>query len=140
MLGGKLSDLSGRYRFVLFRPVLDFGLLQPGGEATRRVREAAAAIPYVKNHEARVRLTGNVVLEDEEFATVAEGAAVGLIGSFLLVMLWLYLAVRSWRLMLPIVATLVLGLLLTTGFAAIVIGTLNLISIAFAVLVRRHCC
>ena len=134
LLGGKLSDLSGRYRFVLFRPVLDFGLLQPGGEATRRVREAAAAIPYVKNHEARVRLTGNVVLEDEEFATVAEGAAVGLIGSFLLVMLWLYLAVRSWRLMLPIMATLVLGLLLTTGFAAIVIGTLNLISIAFAVL------
>jgi hopanoid biosynthesis associated RND transporter like protein HpnN len=134
LLGGKLSDLSGRYRFVLFKPVLDFGMLQPGGEATRLVRQAAAATPYVKNGDARVRLTGNVVLEDEEFATVAEGAAYGLIGSFLLVMVWLYLAVRSWRLMLPIVATLVLGLLLTTGFAAIVIGTLNLISIAFAVL------
>jgi hopanoid biosynthesis associated RND transporter like protein HpnN len=134
LLGGRLSDLSGRYRFVLFRPMLDFGQLEPGGEATKLVRQAAAAIPYVARHEARVRLTGNVVLEDEEFATVAEGAVYGLIGSFLLVMLWLYLAVRSWRLMLPIVATLVLGLLLTTGFAAVVIGTLNLISIAFAVL------
>ena len=134
LLGGKLSDLSGRYRFVLFRPVLDFGLLEPGGEATKLVRQAAAALPYVHAGHARVRLTGNVVLEDEEFATVAEGAAVGLVGSFLLVMLWLYLAVRSWRLMLPIVLTLILGLLLTTGFAAISIGTLNLISIAFAVL------
>ena len=36
--------------------------------------------------------------------------------------------------MVPIMATLVLGLLLTTGFAALVIGTLNLISVAFAVL------
>jgi hopanoid biosynthesis associated RND transporter like protein HpnN len=98
------------------------------------VRHAAAAIPYVQHGDARVRLTGQVVLDDEEFATVAEGAVAGLIGSFVLVMLWLYLAVRSWRLMLPIMATLVLGLLVTTGFAALVIGTLNLISVAFAVL------
>jgi hopanoid biosynthesis associated RND transporter like protein HpnN len=134
LLGGRLSDLGGRYRFLMFRPVLDFGQLEPGGAATEVVRKAAAAIPYVHDGQARVRLTGDVVLADEEFATVAEGAAIGLIGSFLLVMVWLFLAVRTWRLMLPIVLTLLLGLVLTTGFAAVVIGTLNLISIAFAVL------
>ena len=134
LLAGKLADQAGKYRFVLFKPVLDYGALEPGGAATALIRKAAADLPYVRSGDARVRLTGSVVLDDEEFATVAEGAVWGLIGSFLLVTLWLHLAVRSWRLMLPIIATLVLGLLLTTGFAAIAIGTLNLISVAFAVL------
>ena len=134
LLAGKLADQAGQYRFVVFKPVLDYGALEPGGAATAAIRKAAAALPYVHSGEARVRLTGSVVLDDEEFATVAEGAVWGLVGSFLMVILWLYLAVRSWRLMLPIIATLVLGLLLTTGFAALSIGTLNLISVAFAVL------
>jgi hopanoid biosynthesis associated RND transporter like protein HpnN len=134
LLGGKLADEAGKYRFVLAKPVLDYGSLEPGGVATKVVRQAAAALPYVRQGDAHVRLTGQVVLDDEEFATVAEGATIGLAGSFLLVTLWLYLAVRSWRLMVPIVCTLVLGLLLTTGYAATVIGTLNLISVAFAVL------
>jgi hopanoid biosynthesis associated RND transporter like protein HpnN len=134
LLAGKLVDEAGRYRFVIFKPVLDYGALEPGGAATKLIRKAAAKLPYVRNHDARVRLTGSVVLDDEEFATVAEGAAVGLAGSLLLVVVWLYLAVRSWRLMVPIITTLMLGLLLTTGFAAVTIGTLNLISVAFAVL------
>ena len=41
---------------------------------------------------------------------------------------------RSWRLVLPIVLTLLLGLVLTAAFAALAVGTLNLISVAFAVL------
>ncbi len=134
LLAGKLADQAGRFRFVLCKPVLDYGALQPGGEATAVVRAAAAAIPWVRRHDAQVRLTGSVVMDDQEFATVAKGAVAGLAGSFVLVLVWLYLAVRSWRLMVPIMATLVLGLLLTTGFAALAIGTLNLISIAFAVL------
>jgi hopanoid biosynthesis associated RND transporter like protein HpnN len=134
LLAGKLADQAGRFRFVLCKPVLDYGALEPGGAATAVVRQAAREISWVKSGDAQVRLTGSVVMDDQEFATVAKGAVAGLIGSFLLVVLWLYLAVRSWRLMVPIMATLVLGLLLTTGFAAAVIGTLNLISVAFAVL------
>ena len=134
LLAGKLADQAGRFRFVLCKPVLDYGALEPGGEATKVVRDAAAAISWVRSGDAQVRLTGSVVMDDQEFATVAKGAVAGLIGSFLLVLVWLYLAVRSWRLMVPIMATLVLGLLLTTGFAALAIGTLNLISVAFAVL------
>jgi len=134
LLGGQLADEAGRYRFVLINPVLDYGSLQPGGAASAAVRAAAASLPEVRQGLAQVRLTGQVMLDDDEFSSVAEGAAAGLIGSFLLVMLWLFLAVRSWRLMLPIMATLVLGLVYTTGFAAVAIGTLNLVSVAFAVL------
>ncbi|MGI4955148.1 MAG: MMPL family transporter, partial [Janthinobacterium lividum] len=71
---------------------------------------------------------------DEEFATVAQGAVAGLVGSMVLVVVWLAFAVRSWRLIVPIVLTLLLGLLLTTGFATLTCSPLNLISVAFAIL------
>ncbi len=134
LLAGPLAAQAGKYRFVLAHPKLDYGALQPGGAATDALRTAAASLPYVKDGFARVRVTGSVALDDEEFSTVAQGAAVGLGASFLLVLVWLFAAVRRWRLMSAIALTLVTGLLLTTGFAAITVGTLNLISIAFAIL------
>ncbi len=134
LLGGSLVEQAGRFRFVLARPVLDYTQLQPGGAATTALRAAAAQLPWVKSGAAHVRLTGSVALADEEFATVAQGAAIGTFGSAALVVVWLLLAVRSWRLILPIIATLALGLALTTAFAALAVGTLNLISVAFAIL------
>ena len=134
LLSGKVSELGGPYRFVLAQPVLDFGALQPGGRATAALRAAAAMQEFVASHQARVRVTGAVALADEEFATVAQGALAGLAGSLALVLVWLALAVRSWRLMVPIVLTLFLGLLLTTGFATLTSNPLNLISVAFAIL------
>ncbi len=134
LLSGSLLDKAGPYRFVLIQPKLDYGALQPGGAATADLRAAAAKLEFVTAGRARVRITGDVPLADEEFATVAQGAVAGLVGSVLLVTLWLFLAVRSWRLVIPILLTLVLGLTLTTGFAALAVGTLNLISVAFAVL------
>ena len=97
-----LSDLAGKYRFVLAQPKLDFGALQPGGDATEAMRAVIADLEFVKSGDARVRITGQVALADEEFATVAQGAVTGLIGSLLLITLWLFLAVRTWRLILPI--------------------------------------
>jgi hypothetical protein len=134
LLAGGLADRQGAYRFVLAQPRLDYGALQPGGAATLAIRHAAAALPWVAGGQARVRITGPVALADEEFATVAEGALAGIIGSLLLVTLWLVLAVRSWRLIVPILLTLGLGLSVTTGFAALAVGTLNLVSVAFAIL------
>jgi hopanoid biosynthesis associated RND transporter like protein HpnN len=134
LLGGSVADLAGPHRIVLARTVLDHGALEPGGVATAAARKAIAELPTVRAGRATVRITGPVALSDEEFATVAEGAAGATLGSALVVTLWLVLAVRSWRLIVPILATLVLGVLLTTGFAALAVGTLNLISVAFAVL------
>ena len=134
LLGGKLADLAGRYRFVLLRPKLDYTSLEPGGVATQVIRDAASRLEFVRDGTAHVRVTGAVALADEEFATVAQGALAGTIGVVVLVALWLTLAVRTWRLIVPILLTLTLGLLLTTGFAAATVGTLNLISVAFAIL------
>ena len=134
LLSGSLVEKAGRYRFVLIQPKLDYTALQPGGAATDAIRAIAAKLEFVASGRARVRITGSVALADEEFATVAQGAVAGLAGSFVLIALWLFLAIRSWRLIVPVLLTLVLGLLLTTGFAALAVGTLNLVSVAFAVL------
>jgi hopanoid biosynthesis associated RND transporter like protein HpnN len=134
LLAGPLAQEAGKFRFVLAKPKLDYNALEPGGVATDALRSAAAALPFVKARDAHVRVTGSVALDDEQFATVAQGAAIGLGASFLLVLVWLFAAVRSWRLMLAIATTLLVGLVLTTGFAAVAVGTLNLISIAFAIL------
>ena len=134
LLSGKVSELGGPYRFVLAQPVLDYGALQPGAAAATALRAAAAKQEFVAAGQARVRVTGSVALADEEFATVAQGAVAGLVGSTVLVVVWLAFAVRSWRLIVPIVLTLFLGLLLTTGFATLTSNPLNLISVAFAIL------
>ncbi len=134
LLGGDLAKLAGRERFVLVHPKLDYGTLQPGGQATRAIRAIAAQLPFVQTGDARVRITGQIALSDEEFASVAEGMLVGLIGSVALITLWLFLAVRSWRLIVPILMTLTLGLALTLLFASVAVGTLNLVSVGFGVL------
>ena len=134
LLGGGLSKLAGPYRFVLVQPHQDYGALEPGGAATQAMRAIIADLPFVKSGDAHVRITGQVALADEEFATVAQGAVKGLIGSLVLITLWLFLAVHSWRLIVPILMTLVLGLMLTVLFAAVAIGTLNLVSVGFGVL------
>jgi hopanoid biosynthesis associated RND transporter like protein HpnN len=134
LLGGGLSELAGPYRFVLVQPRQNFGDLQPGGDATDAMRAAIAQLEFVKSGDAHVRITGQVALADEEFATVAEGAVEGLIGSVALIAVWLLLAVRTWRLIVPILLTLGLGLILTVLFAAVAVGTLNLVSVGFGVL------
>ncbi|MBV9735537.1 MAG: MMPL family transporter [Acidisphaera sp.] len=134
LLAGSLVNQAGRYRFVLAKPVLDYTTLQPGGAATRALRQAAAQLEFVRSGEAHVRVTGAVALSDEEFASVMQGIVIGTVASIVLITLWLVLALRSWRLIVPVVLTLLLGLSLTIGFAAAAVGTLNLVSVAFAIL------
>ena len=134
LLAGPVLRQAGQYRFVLAQPRLDYGALQPGGAATAAMRQIIARLPFVASGDARVRITGSVALADEEFATVAQGALWGTLGSLVLVTVWLVLAVRSWRLIVPILLTLVVGLAVTIGFATLAVGKLNLISVAFAIL------
>lgn len=126
--------MAGPYHFVVTKPVLKYNNLQPGGEASDAIHAAIKNLPFVQSGDVSVMITGPVQISDEEFATVAQGMGVGLITSLILVACWLFFAVRSPRVIIPILVTLIYGLLITTGFAAIAVGRLNLISVAFAIL------
>ena len=131
VMTGTAPDPRELRRFILTRPVLDFGSLEPGAVATAEIRRLAGELGL---KGVRVRITGPVALDDEQFATLQAGATRSLLVSILSVGVILFAALRSFRLVGAILVTLAAGLALSAGFAAIAIGSLNLISIAFAVL------
>ncbi len=134
LMTGKDPSPQALRRFILVQPVLDYGDLEPGRKASDALRDAAREMGLTEEHGARVRLTGSVALSDEEFATVAQGAGLATAVSLGLVCLILFLAVRSFRVILSILVTLLVGLVWTAAFAAATVHTLNLLSVAFAVL------
>lgn len=100
-------------------------------DALRAVRSAIASLPA---DAARVRLTGEIPQWVDELDAAADGAAWSALASLTLVALMLLAGLRSVRLVAIALASLIVGLVLTAGFAAWTIGRLNLISLAFAAL------
>jgi len=133
-LMGSATPLTQPRAIVMARAKLDYTNLTPGEPAENAIRFAAAELGYVPANGYRVRLTGGVALTDDNFATVAEGCKLSMPLSFAAVVLILFGAVRSKRLVAIIFATLVAGLAATGAFAAATVRTLNPISVAFAVM------
>ncbi len=125
------SDLRGLIDIV---PKLDFAALEPGEAATNAIRVAAAKLHLASKYQARVRLTGPVPIENEEFATLKEGALTNGIVTLTVVLIILWLALRSGRIILATAISLFVGLSITAAIGLLMVGALNPISIAFAVL------
>jgi hopanoid biosynthesis associated RND transporter like protein HpnN len=125
---------NAKRKFIDIQPRLDFTALEPGKEATNAIRQAAADLKLPEQYGARVRLTGPVPIADEEFATVQEGMVVNGIGTILIVLIILWLALKSGRIILAVFVNLITGLAITAALGFLIVGPLNLISIAFAVL------
>jgi hopanoid biosynthesis associated RND transporter like protein HpnN len=134
MLNGAPPTPGERRRFIEIRPVLDYTALLPGKRATDAIRQDAADLGLASRYRATLRLTGQVPISDEEYATVQEGAFVNTAATILIVLTILWLALRSPRLIAAVAASLLVGLSITAGIGLALVGTLNLISIAFAVL------
>ena len=131
------SDLelaSGRRAFIEFRPVLDYKALEPGRGATDAIRNAATELDFPGKFHARVRLTGPVPITNEENATVQEGALVNGIGTIIVVLVILWLALHSAKIIFAVFVNLFVGLAITTAVGLMMVGSLNLLSVAFAVL------
>src|SRR5436305_5063036 len=134
LAGSEGGEANSKRKFIDIQPKLDFTALQPGEAATEAIRKAAADLRLPEDYGARVRLTGPVRIADEEFATVKEGMLVNSVGTVLIVLGILYLALKSSRIILAVFLNLIVGLAITAALGFLVVGPLNLISIAFAVL------
>jgi hopanoid biosynthesis associated RND transporter like protein HpnN len=71
---------------------------------------------------------------DEEFATVQEGTLVNGLGTVVVVLVILWLALKSARIIFAVFVNLVVGLAMTAALGLMLVGALNMISVAFAVL------
>jgi uncharacterized protein len=128
-----LTD-ADRRAFIEFKPVLDYNSLEPGKAATDAIRQAATDLNFAGEYGARVRLTGPVPIANEEYATVQDGAVINGLGTVLVVLFILWMALHSPKIIFAVFATLFIGLSITTAAGLIMVGSLNLLSVAFAVL------
>jgi hopanoid biosynthesis associated RND transporter like protein HpnN len=123
------GDLRG---VIEVRPVLDYKSVQPGLEASDALRATAAEV--LPAFQGRLRLTGPVAMADEEFGTIKENATRNGIITGAIVLLILWLALRSWKLIGAVTLNLIVGLALTAALGLAMVGAFNLISVYFAVL------
>ena len=132
LLAGKPAASYELRGFIEVRPVLDYSSVQPGHAATEALRRVAADV--APQYQANVRLTGPVAMSDEEFGTIKENAGRNGAITFAIVLLILWLALRSARLILAVFVNLLVGLPLTAALGLFLVGAFNVISVYFAVL------
>jgi hopanoid biosynthesis associated RND transporter like protein HpnN len=134
LISGQPPMASELRRFVDIQPVLDYHALQPGGKATTAIRATIASLGLTPENGVRVRLTGSVPVDDDEFATVADGAGLNAAVTIVVVLIILWLALKQTRMIAAVLVNLAVGLVFTAAIGLWMVGTLNLISVAFAVL------
>ncbi|HEV3428958.1 MAG TPA: MMPL family transporter [Paraburkholderia sp.] len=122
------------FSFVTVQPVLNFAALKASASASQAIRDTAGKLHLDTEYGARVRLTGEQPLADDEFASVQDGAALNGAITAIVVLLILWLALRSGRLIGAVLITLLVGLIATAALGLAMIGSLNMLSVAFMVL------
>jgi uncharacterized protein len=134
LVQGRASTPSERRKFLNIQGILDYSELEPGLKATDAIRNAAADLNFAGNYQANLRLTGPVPMADEEFATIKENAGLNATVTIAIVLFILWLALRWFRIIFAVFVCLVVGLAVTAALGMMMVGTLNLISVYFAVL------
>ncbi len=131
LISGKAPAPGELRHVVLATPVLNFAKLQPGEGPSNFVRAQARTLGLDGAHGVRVRLTGGAVLQDEEFATLAERAPLIAVLALCAIVFMLHLAVRSKRLIGAILATTLIGLVTASALGLMIFHRFNVISVAF---------
>ena len=134
LVKGKPAETKELRRFIEVHPILDFTALEPGKAGSDAIRKAAADLNLARDYGANVRLTGPIPLSDEEFGTLKDSAPIDILITVVAVLIILWLALRSGRLIFACFIALMVGLAATAALGLLMVGALNLISVAFAVL------
>ena len=122
-------------RIIALQPALDFSRMQPAAAAIADLRDdrcaaqcsARGARDRAPHGQRRDGARGALERESRRRASARSRHSC-------MVALVLYASLRSWRLLAVSLLTLVVGLALTAAFAALAVGQLNLLSVAFVVL------
>ncbi len=125
---------SDRRQIIQLRPYLDRHSFAPADRAIKAVRAAATELNLDPAHGVRVRITGSPALDEDDLKTVRDGVGLASAVSFALVSIIVFLGLRSPKLVFATLASLVISLVWTASFAALAIGYVNMMSVAFAVL------
>lgn len=124
---------NNRVMFVV-KPVLDFSAILPAEDAIKKLRHEIEGLEALYPGAVNIRISGAAALAHDEMLSVIRGSMKAGLLAFLMVFICLFIGLRSWVLVVSTLITLMVGLTFTATFAVMAVGTLNMISIAFAVL------
>ena len=129
-----LGDTAPTRQLIIFQGSLAGDDGQVARAQAAAVREIVTANGLVPENGVTVRMTGRGPLSSAELeSAVSSIQTVGLVSlGFVAVLLWLGLG--SLRAILAAITTLLVGLVLTAAFATFAVGSLNVLSLTFAVL------
>jgi len=125
-----MADGNG---LILAKPKLDYAKMRPAEESINAVRAMEKQIQDPNLPPVKVSITGEIALEHDEITGMGTGTFIASIFSVVVVFAILSFAYRSIFLSLSTLVTLALGIVFSGAFAAVSVGGLNLISVAFAV-------
>src|SRR5499426_3815182 len=134
LAAGKSPAPTDLRRIIEIRPVLNFAALEPGAAATKAIRQTVSELNLDTEYRARVRLTGPIPIQDEEFGTLKDNAELNAIVSLAFLVGILWLALRSAKIIAAVLISIFVGLAMTAALGLALVGSLNPISVAFAVL------
>ncbi|MGH6842389.1 MAG: MMPL family transporter, partial [Methylocella sp.] len=134
LLSEQPADPRELRRFIEVKPVLDYAALMPGERASEFIRRTARDLGLSAKSGVTIRLTGLVPMADEEFGNIADGAGLNAAGTAITVLLIIWIALKSGRIVLAVALSVVAGLAATAAVGLMMVGAFNLISVAFAVL------
>jgi uncharacterized protein len=120
--------------FIEVQPILNFSALQPGRKATDGIHQVAADLNLGEKFGATVQLTGAVPLDDDQFSVIRQSALRDTLTALLGTLIILWLALRSWKLVVAVYFSVMVGLAVTAALGLALVGAFNLLSIAFFVL------
>lgn len=132
-ISGEAAGDKPVMRTVQITPKLDYSRLQPAKPALTALRADIEALK-AENPRVEAYITGDPALRADELASVANGIEISFLISFLSVAALLLICFRSLPLTLITLGSLVISIVLTAAFAALFVGKLNLVSVAFTVL------
>jgi hopanoid biosynthesis associated RND transporter like protein HpnN len=121
-------------RIIAIWPVLNYAALEPGQAAAAAIHKTAAAANLDSQYDATVRLTGPIPLADAQFATLHQDVWINAIVTAAIILIVLWLALRSVRIVLAVIITIFIGLVATAALGLLMAGAFNPISVAFAML------
>jgi hopanoid biosynthesis associated RND transporter like protein HpnN len=133
LASGRQAMPDDRRRFLQVEPVLDFTELQPGRRATELISRLVSDLK-LGDQQITIRQTGQIPIDDEEFGALKQSAILNIAVSVVGVFIILWLALRSLRLIAAVVVSLAIGLAVSTAVGLLLVGALNVISVAFFVL------
>ncbi|MCK5355756.1 MAG: MMPL family transporter, partial [Methyloprofundus sp.] len=127
------EDRNTLRSIVSARPIADFNSLKPVERSMDYARSIVNEI-HLQDPQVNIRITGKIALEEDEMRVLAEDTVYSGLFALALVIVVLFLGLRSVKLVLCTLIVLIMGLILTAGFATIAVGHLNVLSVAFAIL------